>query len=182
MVRFSSLLTERQRNRNQHHGHERDNERERDAHFDEVAETILSRPYNQCVHRRIDGRHERRAGPLARLSSRRRKMVSDLPQRRLAAAEGGYMGRRQSRPDDDGVAGRPDRCVVESCGREIGLVARYVGTRPVPAAAGTIVAGTVVPRATISRAIVPRTTVPRTVIAGTIRRPHATVPAPAVPP
>src|SRR5277367_6331911 len=72
MVRFSSLLTERQRNRNQHHGHERDNERERDAHFDEVAETILSRPYNQCVHRRIDGRHERRAGPLARLSSRRR--------------------------------------------------------------------------------------------------------------
>src|SRR5271169_324826 len=120
------------------------------------------------------------------------KIVSDLPQRRLAAAEGGYVRRRQSRPNDDGVAGRPDRCVVESCGREIGLDARYVGTTPVPAAAGTIVAGTVVPRATISRAtisratisraIVPRTTVPRTVIAGTIRRPHATVPAPAVPP
>src|SRR5271168_5255212 len=49
----------------------RDNERERDAHFDEVAKTILSGPHNQCVHRRIDGRQERRAGPLARPSSRR---------------------------------------------------------------------------------------------------------------
>src|SRR5271163_1263070 len=105
------------------------------------------------------------------------KIVSDLPQRRLAAAEGGYVRRRQSRPNDDGVAGHPYRCVVESCGREIGLDARYVGTTPVPAAAamlttgtaGTIVAGTVVvPRAIISRAIVPRAIVPRTVIAGTI--------------
>src|SRR5271156_7242776 len=97
------------------------------------------------------------------------------------------MGRRQSRPNDDGVAGRPDRCVVESCGREIGLDARYVGTRPVPAAAGTVVpratiSRAIVPRTTVPRTIVPRTTVPRTVIAGTIRRPHATVPAPAVPP
>jgi hypothetical protein len=54
------------------------------------------------------------------------------------------------KPNDDSVGRRTNRCVVESCGRHVGLGARYVRTSPIRAAAAVPLAtastGTVVPR------------------------------------
>ena len=115
-----------------------------------------------------------------------------------------------SKPNDDSVGRRTDRCVVECCSRYVGLDARYVRTPPVPAAAATVpvapaptwtvvawtvpgpavprtVARSIVDRPIIPRPIMPRPIVPWAVVHRTIvhrptmGRPHASMPTPTVP-